>query len=224
MSYYIDLSTITLEDFFTKLQDVSVLPSQKILRDTPKKDFLRLRESGIRHAGDLLTALKSKDKAAQVSQATGLSSEYLTLVRRELDRYQPKPILFKDIPGLKEDVLEKLKRNGVNNTMHLFDRVIRAQNRQELARQTGISLDDVVELTKLTDVCRIMWTTPSFARLLVEAGYDSVPMIAVSDPAAMYAELAATNGEKMYLKSRLGERDVVLFVRYAKDVPPAIEW
>jgi len=56
-------------------------------------------------------------------------------------------------------------------------------------------------------------------RLLVEAGYYSVEKIADADYRAMYERLAAVNSAKSYYRGRLTERDIWLFIRYAKDVP-----
>jgi len=224
MRYYVGLERITLEEFFSKLQEVSVLPSQKVLREAPEERRLCLQKQGIHHLHELEAALKSKRRIAELSAKTGLTLDYLTLMRRELDRYHPRPIVFAEIPGLNEHVLEKLSQNNIRNTMHLFDMVITAENRQHLADRTGITLDEVAELTRLADVSRIMWTTPAFVRLLVEAGYDSVEKIADADCRTMYERLAATNGAKSYYRGRLTERDIWLFIRYAKDVPQIINW
>jgi len=224
MGYYVNLETITLEEFFSKLQEVSVLPSQKVLRETPEEKCSCLQKHGIHHLDQLEAALKSKRRIAELLTKTGLTLDYLTLMRRELDRYHPRPIVFAEIPGLKQHVLERLGRNNTRNTMHLFDMVITAENRQHLADRTGITLEEVAELTRLTDVSRIMWTTPAFARLLIEAGYDCVEKIADADYRAMYERLAAVNSAKSYYRGRLTERDIWLFIRYAKDVPQIINW
>jgi hypothetical protein len=224
MGYYVDLETIALEELFSKLQEVSVLPSQKVLREAPEERCLCLQKCGIHNLRELEAALKSKDRIAALSTKTGLTLDYLTLMRRELDRYHPRAIVFSEIPGLKEHVLERLKQNNIRNTMHLFDMVITAENRQHLADRTGITLEEVDELTRLTDVSRIMWTTPAFARLTVEAGYDCVEKIADADYRVMYGRLAAVNSEKSYYRGRLTERDIWLFIRYARDVPQIINW
>lgn len=224
MGYYVDLATITLDDFFVKVKDVSVLPSQAILRESPEDKLRRLKATGIRDLRELQAIFKSKGKTAELAKKTGLTEEYLTFLRRELDRYQPKPISFKDIPELKKDVLEKLDRHGIRNTMDLFDRVVTVEGRKELAEETGIALEDVLELTKLADVARVMWSTPTFVRLLVAAGCDSVGKIVSAGSQELYERLTVVNREKTYLKARLSEKDTALFVRYAKDVPQAIDW
>jgi len=224
MGYYVDLNAITLEDFFAKIADVSVLPSQRVLREAPEERLLRLKKIGIDNVNQLQMILRTKEKIKETSQKTGLAEDYLTLMRRELDRYQPKPISFKDIPELKGDVLGKLRLNRINTTLHLFDKVLTAEDRMETAHYLGISMEDVIELAKLTDVSRIMWSTPTFVRLLIEAGYDSVSKTSGADYRMMYADLKQVNDRKSYLKSRLSENDVRLFVRYACDVPEGIIW
>lgn len=224
MSYYVDLTTISLEEFFAKIQAVSVLPSQKILAAAPEESYRRLKNAGICQLHELQAEVKTKDKLKAFAQKTGLTEEYLTLMRRELDRYHPKPISFRDIPGLTNEVLEKLRRNNIHNTLQLFDRVIMAGDREELAGQLGIAPDSVLELTKLADVSRIMYTTPSFARLLIAAQYDSAQKIAAADPGELYRKLAALNNAQAYTKARFREKDMQLFIRYAQDVPPVILW
>lgn len=224
MSYYIDYKSISLEKFFEKVRDVSMLPSQKALTEKPEDKLNRIKSFGISNAQELRTALKNKSKITEFSQKTGIDEDYLVLLNRELARYQPKALLLKEFPGLGDDIVGKLEQCTIKNTLQLYDRVTTPEARMELAGQTGISHDKVLELSRLADVSRIMWTTPTFARLLIEAGFESVSKIAGSDSNELCEKLLSVNTLTGIYKGRIGQKDMALFIRYTQDVPQTMIW
>ena len=51
------------------------------------------------------------------------------------------------------------------------------ENRKELCDKTQISYEDIMDLTRLTDLSRIKWVGPIFARLLILSGYNTVEKV-----------------------------------------------
>lgn len=54
---------------------------------------------------------------------------YLTILRREVNSYQPKPIQLKDIPGVNPEVVRKMDQLGIRNTKQLFPHVLTREDR-----------------------------------------------------------------------------------------------
>ncbi len=47
--------------------------------------------------------------------------------------------------------------------LKLYGEVLTLEKRNELSNKTGISKDDIMQLTKLTDLSRIRWVNHTFA-------------------------------------------------------------
>lgn len=61
--------------------------------------------------------------------------------------------------------------------------------RYELANSLDISDDEILVLAKLTDLSRIKWVGATFARILLEVGYDSVQKVSNSNPEDLYLRI-----------------------------------
>lgn len=99
------------------------------------------------------------------------------------------------------------------------------QDRSRLAVENQLEYQLVLELTKLTDVARLKWVGPKFARLLAESRYDTVEKIASSNPEELHLDLVRTNKEKGIYKGGFGMEDLKLWVEVAvQDVPQVIRY
>lgn len=152
--YYPDLKAFSLEKLKGKLQNIRLLPSQQILRENLKERFTCLEKNGIKNLQQLQEALKKKSDVESFAQQTGLPVNYLTILRREVNSYKPKPINLKDFPGVNPEVIHKLDQIGIKNTKQLFLHVLTPKSRSVFAEQNHIRGEDVLELTKLTDMAR----------------------------------------------------------------------
>jgi len=187
--------------------------------------FACLEENGIENLEQLQRALKTKSAIQSFAEVTGLPLDYLTILRREVNSYQPKPIDLKDFPGVDPDVVRKLHQIGIENTEQLFPYMLTRQARSEFARQRQIEYEDMLELTKLTDVARIKWVGPKFARLLIESEYDTVEKIADSNYEELYLALIRVNEETGIYKGKFGIEDMKSWVNVVvQDVPRVIQY
>lgn len=94
-----------------------------------------------------------------------------------------------------------------------------------LAKQNQIAYEDILELTKLTDVARMKWVGPKFARLLVESEYDTVEKVANSNYEELYHALVRTNEETGIYKGKFGLEDMKTWVTVViQDVPQVIQY
>ncbi len=219
MGYHIDLSKISLESFKERLENQYLLPSQKILEDNIDTSFESLKACGLCTMADLQDTLKSKIKLSRFSKESTLSVDYLTILRREVNSYLPKFKNLDEFPEVNLESVEKLKLKKIKNTYHLFNLVITKEDRYALAEKTGIDYDEIMEFTRFTDLSRIKWVGPIFAKLLILTGYDSVEKVTKANAEVLYKELENMNEEKKYYRGRFGLNDVRLLVKISKDVP-----
>ena len=179
--YHIDLEKYSLTKFKEELIQAEIIPSRKILKDEINLRFEILRDNGVENLQNLSNLLKTPKKTREFAKITGLPEDYLLILRREVNSYQPKPVNLEKFPGVKTDTVQKLKNQGIINTGHLFERVKTPEERNKLAIETGVSDCEILELTKLTDLSRVKWIGPIFARIFVDSGTDTVFKLSKSD-------------------------------------------
>lgn len=71
---------------------------------------------------------------------------------RELNSIRPKPNKISDFIEIAKDTIDNLEKIGITNTEKLYYEVIKKTDRQKLADSTGIKYQDILKLTKLSDL------------------------------------------------------------------------
>ena len=151
-----------------------MIPSRIILKDDLRPCFEKLRKAGIKNLEQLQAALRSKQKIKDFAKVTGLSPEYLNLLRREVNSYFPSPVNLSRFIGVQGDVVFKLEQLGIKNSTHLFEVSTNEVQLSTLLSEIGLTQSDVSELISLADISRLYGVGPAFAGILYEAGIDSV--------------------------------------------------
>jgi len=218
MGYYIDLKAISIDDYKVILKTADLLPSRMVLKENIDVVFNILKTHNLETVEDLQNALKNNKKVQDFSKSTRIPEDYLKILVREINSSHPKPNLIKDFPGIAPDVAQKLEKAGIKNTLQLFDRVLSPQSRADLSRQTGIEMDQILKLTRLTDLSRIRWVNHTFAVVLLEAGYDSAEKVARADYRVLHQSVKELNENKNFYKGTIGLHDIKLCVEAAQDV------
>jgi hypothetical protein len=224
MGYYIDLSSISIDDYKAKLKVSDMLPSRMILKEKLNDRFNYFKSIGISNIKELQQVLKKKDKLAELSKVKCFSGDYLVILLREINSIQPKPNKIKEFIGILSDTVSKLEKTGIKDTVALFDKVKTSANRNELAKRTSISKAEILELTKLTDLSRIKWVGATFARMLYDAGIDTAEKASKADYVELHKMIHDINKKWNYFKGTIGLNDVKLFVHAAKEVSLEIEY
>jgi hypothetical protein len=222
--YYPNLGALSLEKLKNQLKTTRMLPSQQILQENLDERFACLEQNGIENLAQLQKVLNTKTDIQSFAKKTGLPLDYLTILRREVNSNQPKPVDLKDFPGVKPEVVHKLQQLGIKNTEHLFPCVLTPRARSEFAKQNQLADEDILELTRLTDVVRTKWVGPKFARLLIESGYDTVEKIANSNYEELLLALIRANEEHGIYKGKFGIEDMGLWVKTVQNVPQVIQY
>lgn len=219
MGYYIDLEKISIDEYQTKLVSAYLPPSRMMLKERLAERFGYFSSIGVKNLKELLQLLKKKDKLGALSKVECFSSDYLTILLRELNSILPKPNKIADFAGIPIDVVEKLGQIGIKTTVNLYERVITKTDRQLLANATGINYLQIEELTKLTDLSRIKWVGATYARMLYDLGVDTVEKVAKADPVDLHKRITQLNKEKGIFKGQIGLNDVKILVNAANEVP-----
>lgn len=223
-NYHIDLEKYSLDEFQKELSESALLPSRKILKEKINERFKILENSGIRNLLDLQVSLKTPKKAREFAGKSGLPEDYLLILRREVNSYTPNPINLEKFPGVEKEIVNKLKSAGIKNTFHLFKKIKTENEREELSAETGINYEKIIELTKLTDLSRIKWIGPIFARLFYDSGIDTAQKVSDADAKPLFKLLVQINNEKGYTRGKFIESDVELCIKVANMVPKVIEY
>ena len=88
---------------------------------------------------------------------------------------------LKDFAGVNKNYLDKLAKVGIKNAKEMLYAGLNKQQRRELSRKTGIPVEAILELVKLSDQARIGGHKKIRARLYHEAGLDTIDKMAACD-------------------------------------------
>ena len=222
--YHIDLERISLGRFRHILGSKDLLPGRMVLRDRLSERFEILDSLGISSLKDLTEALRTKGRVEEFSRESGLPRDYLRVLRREANSYVAKPFNLKNIPGVEPEYVERLTSLGVRHTKHLFERARSRSDRAELSRLADVPESDLLELVKLSDLARIGGVGPVFARILYEAGADTLEEFLKRSPDELIESLHEINDEKKYTKSMPTLKDIDYCIETARELPKVVEY
>jgi len=224
MGYYIDLEKISIDDYRKKLESAYLPPSRLILKDKLDERFGYFKSIGIKNVKGLIQVLKKKDKLAELSKVDCFSGDYLTILLRELNSTLPKPNKISDFIDIKKNTIDRLEKIGITNTEKLYARVVKKSDRQKLADLTGIEYQDILELTKLSDLSRIKWVGVTYAQMLYDLGVDTVEKVSKSDLIDLHTKINRMIKEKNIFKGAIGLNDVKILIESAGELPIEIEY
>lgn len=151
-----------------------MIPSRAILKENLEERFQVLNDYGIKNLQMILDVLKTKGKMENFSKETHLPLQYLTILKREVSSYLPKPISLSEFPGVDSQVIKALENNGLKNTRQLFN-AVKIENRiNDISHSTGLAVEKLAELVSLSDLGRLYGVGPVFARIIYDVGIKSV--------------------------------------------------
>ena len=217
MKYYLDENSIDLDALQDRLQSTDLIPSQEPLLDRLSENMSSLTGAGIQSLADLRLAVKTTKSLEELAKKSGVEVGYLELLRRAINGFFPKPKSLKEVDWIGAGLITKLNKAGLKNTQHLFE--LTSDERAELIKETGFDQAKFNELSAISDLCRIQWVSPTFARVLVAAGFNNAHAIAAADPEAVFNAMEEANKGARYYKGKVGLRDVARLVTAAKYVP-----
>lgn len=222
MPYHIDLHAISLVEYTKQLIKSDLLPSRRILQQEAKEQFSLLQQLGIATVYELQQRLKTKKKLNTLADQSGVSTDYLLVLSREINSIQPKPNKFAEIPGVSPQIVQALAGENLNDTFALYPHVLTPADREQLAARLKVSLPEVLEVTKLADLSRIRWVGNTFARVLYQTGFDTQRRVADADHEQLYQAVKQINEEKNLFNGQIGLHDMKRCVDSARELPSEI--
>jgi len=222
--YHVDLEQFSLEKFRHILETSELLPSRRILKEKIPERFAILEGMGIENLKELIDALSTRKKIERFSQESGLPRDYLEILKRQTKIYTPNPIPLKKIPGIAPEYTERLAAIGIKQTRQLFERAKSRKDRVELSRLADVPGDVLLELVKMSDLARAGWVGPIFARLIYEAGADTLEELSKRSPEELFERLRAVNEEQQLTKGSFTVKDIASCIEIANELPKVIEY
>lgn len=139
-------------------------------------------------------------------------------------RIKRTPFPLKDFRGVDPEQAATLTEAGIRNVKQMLKAGRTPDARQKLANETGVPLEAIVELVKLSDLARIPGIKRIRARLYHDAGVDTLEKMAQWDPAelrAMLIEFVERTGFDG-IAPLLGE--ATFSVTRARELPKIVEY
>jgi predicted flap endonuclease-1-like 5' DNA nuclease len=104
-------------------------------------------------------------------------------------RIEQAPFPLKDFRGVNPEHVKKLANIGIKNVKQMLEAGRTRGKREELSAKTGIPVEAVLELVKLSDLARIQGVKSIRARLYYDAGVDTIEKLAKWDAKELRAML-----------------------------------
>ncbi len=199
MPYSLDLNCITLQEYRELLKKQNLLPSRRILFQDVDANFSKIAGQGIGNMAQLKKALSTPEKLAAFAASSGISEEYLNILRRETGSLEQKPVPLSHFPGMDAARVSTLNKEGIKTSKDCWEK----QTVQD-------------ELYSLCDLVRINGVGPMAAKAFFEAGYTSVADVAQANAEDMLRRISVVNQAKQYYKAVLGAKDMQFCIDYAK--------
>jgi hypothetical protein len=219
MPYYIDAGKVTIQDLLIRISETDLVPSRSMLLKDIKENFDKLVKNGILTIADFRKTVKNPKNLRPLAEKTNIEVEFLTLLRREVESYFPKAFHLSAFDWLDKSQINKLENKGYKNTALLFDAFELPGKREELIESIELEEDFVDKILPLINLTRIQWVNPTFAKILVDAGYNNAKSIADANAEDLHRTIETINNEGQYFKGKIGLRDIKRLVKSASYVP-----
>jgi hypothetical protein len=208
MAYHIDAEKISLGDLQKRIEATDLVPSRAALLDRLGTKMKSLEKQGIVTLADLRNELKTPKRLETLAKSTGIGTEYLTLLRREVEGWFPKPSPLKDFNWLPKSEIAKLESSGIRDVAALHEATDSKSKRTALAKSTSADIATLETFAQLVDLTRVQWVSPAMARMLLEAGCTGSAKLAKANADELYESLARVNLGNKFFKGKIGLRDV----------------
>lgn len=120
--------------------------------------------------------------------------------------------------------ITNLEGDGIKTTKHLYGLVLSRDSRKQLADRLGLDAEALLALAKQSDLTRIQWVNPTFARVLYEAGPRHARQGPEADAEALYERILGVNEAQRLHKGNIGLNDVKICIEAAHQVDLDVEF
>lgn len=225
-SYYLDLSRISLREFFDTLTEDNLAPGRMILLEEQDARFLTLAAAGITTLHGLVSAVKTIRSAQRLADKTGISREYLTILRRQALSWLPKPVPLRRF-AISTDLVDALAEIGINSGYDLYAVATALQGDtgskvsrttvEAIAHQASVPAlaEDLAQLVAMVDLSRIPGVGPVFAAVFFDCGIDSCSTLSKQDPDPLHERVVASAAIVGYRGPTVTRWDIESCIQFA---------
>lgn len=221
--YSIDLERISLDEFAELVQTADLLPGRRILLDGFPGVIAGLKRRGIGHLAALHRLLKDKKGHPALADELSVSTDYLVVLRREVNSYVSKPVPLAKLGVFSEAELNRLAEAGLKSTRDLYERALTPSARRALADRLGLPVEQVAEALELSDLLRVNGVGPVYARILCEIGIRSPADYLATPSGDLLSRYERLNEEKGITRAKLSVKDVEYCKRFCRKLDADIQ-
>jgi len=131
---------------------------------------------------------------------------------------------LKDFLRVNQDHVSRLKQAGITDVNQMVEAGKNPETRKNLAAETGIGPEEILELVKLSNLARMFAVKGVRARLYHDAGVDTWEKIARWDPVEFRDMLVRFIEENSFPGIPPTSKEAVYTIESAKKIPSVIEW
>ncbi|MFX0168587.1 MAG: DUF4332 domain-containing protein [Candidatus Hodarchaeota archaeon] len=145
-------------------------------------------------------------------------------LREQRTARQRKPYLLKKFMGVNPDYIEKLAELKIRDVKQMIQHGRTPQQRQTLAKQTAIPIKAIEDLVSLSDLSRLPGIKSIRARLYVDMGVQSIPMMAQWNPEELRLKATEFVTKTGFKGIPPLPKEVANAVEKAKSLSKLVEW
>jgi hypothetical protein len=134
------------------------------------------------------------------------------------------PYPIKQIDGLDEDEVQKLRAMGIRTTDRLLEEARTPKGRSLLAQGTGASERRILGWANAADRMRIKGMGKGYASLLQAVGVDTVKELRYRNPANLAKAMSEANKKRKLVRFLPSEKLIKRWVKQAQELPPKITY
>ena len=168
--------------------------------------------------------LKNKKGYPQLAEELGVSTDYLTVLNREINSYVSKPVPLSKLDVFSDSELKQLEKAALKSTRDLYEHGLTLSERKALSEQLSISHEKIVAALELSDLLRINGVGPVYAKILKEMGINNASAFLEIDSQDAVEQYKKINEEKHYSKVNLGIKDIEYVKRFCEKLDADIQW
>ena len=128
------------------------------------------------------------------------------------------------VEGIGKVYAGQLRKVGITTTEGLLERGSTPKGRQEIAVQSSISENLILEWVNRSDLFRVRGIGEEYSDLLESAGVDTVVELAQRNPQNLYETLVKVNRDKKLVRKLPTAAQVAAWVIHAKELPRAVAY
>lgn len=164
MGYGIDLSKVSVTEYFHFLGNSELFPSHKVLENDIEVNRDKILGLGINDVQELYQLIKTKSKLSKFMERIDLEEEYLQILKRHISSFIPKKRMIKDFVLVSEVDRNYLIDQGITDSFKLLKVIDQVQISEDSRKFFDVALE----------LMQLRYVGPSYVSSLYLLGIGSI--------------------------------------------------